>query len=158
MQEFVTGLAECNQVVRRIGAAFPALQVMDMQFNGVLPFVVGAAVLAGVVIPFQDILTDIVLIVLFAALVVGSHGKRPALQHRFETLGIEFCSLDPDLRDGQEAADVSNSAVSTRISVMGKRLQIRLIAVICSWILTSTDGACQPLCLLRVLLLKRGAR
>ena len=50
MQEFVTGLAKSNQVVWRIATAFPALQVVDVQFNGVLPFVVGAAALASVVI------------------------------------------------------------------------------------------------------------
>ena len=105
MQELMAGFAESDQVIRRITAALPALQMVDVQLNGILTLSMAAAALAGVIVSFKHVLTDIVLVILFAALVVVSHGKRPALQHRFETLGIEFCSLDTNLHDGQEAAD-----------------------------------------------------
>ena len=65
-------------------------------------------------------------------------GNRP-LDMDFIQLQVKLGSLNNYLTDWQE-------------------LKARLILVICSWILTSTDGASQPLCLLWTRLLNRGWR
>lgn len=136
MKSLVAFITDGHQVIWGIAASLTALQVMGVEFY---TLTMSTTTLTGITIAEENILTHIVEAVHLSLLVVLALRHRHTICDRLEQLQVKLGSLNNYLTDWQE-------------------LKARLILVICSWILTSTDGASQPLCLLWTRLLNRGWR
>ena len=131
MESLVTGLAQRDEIVRRIASGPSALNVVNIEYR---IFVLPAAVLANVSVSEQYVFPHVPKSELFALLV------------RLSAMSGFFSSC------------VSNAAVSTVMAVTGKTRMTASTRDMCAAMRFSTEGASQPLRLLATRLSKRGAR
>ena len=93
----MTAVTEGGQVVRGIPTGFPALLVVDMELDAVS---VLTAALAGIAIPPENILPNVIAAEHFAFLVILPLRNRLAVGDCFQQLQVKFSSFDNYLADG----------------------------------------------------------
>ena len=105
VKRFVARFAQCNQIIRRVSADSPALFVMHMKLYASLFRRTLSAALTGVVVPFQYILANVVLIIHFSQLVIRSGRERFPFFHCLQALHIKLRCFHNHLRYRKEGAD-----------------------------------------------------
>lgn len=88
--------------IRRVASGFSALQVVCFQLYTVT---VGAAVLAGVIVPPEHILTHIVESKHLTLLIVLSLRDRLTIKHCFDELQVKFRGFHHDICDREDTHD-----------------------------------------------------
>ena len=97
--------AESHQIIRGVASGLPALPVMHMELDVVLFCRMGAAALAGVAIPPEDVLPDVVLPEHFALLVVLALRDRLSFLHCLDKLEVKLSGLDDHFLHGEQIAN-----------------------------------------------------
>ena len=98
-------LAESDQIIRGISSGLPAFPVMHMELDVVLFRRMGAAALAGVAIPPEDVLPDVILSKHFALLVVLALRDGFAFLHCLDKLEVKLSGLNDHFRHGEQIAN-----------------------------------------------------
>jgi hypothetical protein len=117
--------AQGDEVVGRITACLPALDVVDMQLN-----VLGLslAALAFMAITEQHVFTYIAESELFTLLVIGVPRQLKPLFPSLQQLGIKLCGLNRYLPDRQERSYLPNPVdVTIYLLSYGRRKPPRLL-------------------------------
>lgn len=104
MQKRMAMHTQRYQVVGRVPARLPALDVVYVQLDGLLRRGMRSAATAGVAVPVQDVLPCVVCVVHLSELVVRTHRQRLPFLHRLEPLEVELRCLHHDGCYGQQAA------------------------------------------------------
>ena len=131
MESLVTGLAQRDEVVRRIASGPSALNVVNIEYR---IFGLPAAVLTNVSVPEKHVFPHVPKSELFALLVRRSGNVRVLQQLRVKR------------------------PVSTVMAVTGKTRMTASTRDMCAAMRFSTEGASRPSRLFATLLSKRGAR
>ena len=96
-------LAERAIVVRCIPAVFAALEMMDMQLDGLLIGSFDTTAGAGVVIPPKDVLTHVIGTVHLTLLIVLTFRDRLPILDGFEELKVELRCFNDNLADRKDS-------------------------------------------------------
>ena len=135
----MTTLAKGNLVVRGVAAYLPALQMVDVKPDFLLFAWMSSAALASVVVSPKHVLPYIVVTIHLALLVILTLRNGLSIRNGFQQMQVELGGFYDHLADGQDTTDAPD----------GSDMLLDF---------TSSEGASQPLCLLRTRLSKRGLR
>ena len=135
----MTALAKGNLVVRGVAAYLPALQMVDVKPDFLLFAWMSSASLASVVVSPKHVLPYIVVTIHLALLVILTLRNGLSIRNGFQQLQVELGGFYDHLADGQDTTDAPD----------GSDMLLDF---------TSSEGASQPLCLLRTRLSNRGLR
>ena len=135
----MTALAKGNLVVRGVAAYLPALQMVDVKPDFLLFAWMSSAALASVVVSPKHVLPYIVVTIHLALLVILTLRNGLSIRNGFQQMQVELGGFYDHLADGQDTTDAPD----------GSDMLLDF---------TSSEGASQPLCLLRTRLSKRGLR
>lgn len=104
----MTILTQSDEVVGSIATSLSGLKMMDVQLNSFLSRATFATMLASITVPLEYILTDIIFVVHFPALIIRTYRQRLPFQHCFKALCVKLSGLDDNFGDGQPTTDAVN--------------------------------------------------
>ena len=95
-------LTEGNKVIRGIPSDMAAFLMVDCELHRSLIRGLDSAALAGIVIPLEDVLANVIFVVHLTELIIRTDRQRLTLQHSLEPLCVELRRLHDDHGDRED--------------------------------------------------------
>lgn len=95
-------LTEGDEVVGSITSNMAAFLMVDCEFHRSFIRRLNTAALAGVVIPLEDVLANVIFVVHLTKLIICTDWQRFTLQHSLEPLRVKLRRLHDDHGDGED--------------------------------------------------------